>query len=238
MALHAYASVERQIFQYDAEDRNGNNFVESADAAEYLKVVLSQRFAVFDIPNAYLFFPPELGGLGLKPASLALLLMGDLAPESASSLLDKFRCAEHSEYLRSWPAKDGEKLTPSQWQQRTNLGLRRTPAFGFDDYTKWGEEFHYGYKNELVHVYSRLLDSPPVESSLYENTGLEALWNGPHHQGTLRDIARGSFPDIGSYWRRVILLYCQEAMERLGSLKLVDMDLLPMGKLDHSKEGH
>ncbi|KAK8102414.1 hypothetical protein PG984_015560 [Apiospora sp. TS-2023a] len=185
MALHAYASLERQIFQYDAEDRNGNNFVDSTDAAEYLKVVLSQRFTRVDIPNAYLFFPAELGGLGLKSASIALPLIRDLASESSSSLLDKI---------------------------------------------------HYGHKNNMVDVYCKLTESAPMESSLYDTTGLHALSSELHGRNTLRKIASRKFPGIGSYWRRVILLYGQEALERFGSLKLVDKELLPMGTLSLSLE--
>ncbi|KAK7973211.1 hypothetical protein PG996_007435 [Apiospora saccharicola] len=219
MVLHAYASVERQLFQYDAEDRNVNNSVNYANAVEYLKAVLLQRFPEFDIPNAYLFFPTELGGLGMKSASVALPLIRDMAPTSPSSLLDKFQVAGRKEYCRPRPAKNGEK-----------------PAVDFDEYKQWRREHQYGYDNELVDAYRQLLESTPMDNSLYDITGIDALLSEPHGRDTLRDIASGKFPGIGSYWRRIILLYGQEAMEKFGSLKLVDMELLPMGTLNLSKE--
>lgn len=222
MALHTYPPVERRIFQYDGEDLNGNNFSDCTDAAEYLKVVLSQRFVDFVIPNACLFFPTELGGLGLKSASIALHLIRDLASESSFSLLGDFQYTERREH----------RLL----ERQTSGSLRGAPASGFNEYMNWREELHYGYDDELANFYYQLLEPPPMESSLYDTTGLDALLSEPHGCDTLRDIASGKFPGIGSYWRRVILLYGHEAMERFGSLRLVDLELLRMGNLNLRKE--
>lgn len=58
---------------------------------EYLKNLITERFGIADIPDAFLYFPEELGGLGLRNPFISLLVIREnLRRDPPKMLLDFF----------------------------------------------------------------------------------------------------------------------------------------------------
>ncbi|KAI9036036.1 uncharacterized protein KD926_002515 [Aspergillus affinis] len=75
--LETYEKVNRILFGF----RSSNN---GSTLTEYLRQMIKSRFAVSDVPDAFLFLPEELGGLGLKNPFIPVLLVRDSIATSKS----------------------------------------------------------------------------------------------------------------------------------------------------------
>ncbi|KAF2183982.1 hypothetical protein K469DRAFT_689720 [Zopfia rhizophila CBS 207.26] len=213
--LATHRHIQESIFQ-------GGNVV------EYLKSTIEQRFGVKDIPDGFLFFPVELGGLDLKSPFVGLLQIRESVRENPYDLMDEFEENERDEYVRA--ARD---FTGNTKIQRYNVeDPNWKPAegaddfFSFEEFTRHREEFA-GFKGKLVDTYRALLKRPSEESidvSVQVKQALDQL-NG---QANLRGIT-GNWGVMEAYWKWVAQMYGPEMVERFGGLNVVDPGLLPIG---------
>ncbi|ORY65109.1 uncharacterized protein BCR38DRAFT_408852 [Pseudomassariella vexata] len=231
--LATHSRIQREIFKEGSNLRshaggNANNVV------EYIKSVLGQRFGVSNIPDAYLFFPVELGGLDLRSPFISTLQIRDSVIRDPSQLLDAF---EEAEMERYGPAKTAfEKgdtkderyaLEDPDWEPVEQHD--RDTFMSFQEFTRWREEFQFGFDNELHDVYQQLLQQPEEESLEISDgiaNGLSSLGQQSNASGI-----RENWDSMEPYWRWVTMLYGPEMIERFGGLKIVDAGLLPMGMM-------
>ncbi|KAK8070588.1 hypothetical protein PG997_010791 [Apiospora hydei] len=220
--MATYFRIQRMVFQRGCEnDEDGSIPIERS--VDHIKTLFKRQYDIADVSDAYLFFPVELGGLELNSPMDWLIKLLDATSKSPSALLDEFLAAELKEYRRPKAAQREEFL-------------QHNPFFSFEEYTRWREEVHYGFDNDLVDVYKELLIPPLFMSSLYDKSGLKDYLRTHDYDGGMWTFYLSKRQDIGPYWKDIIERYGDEFMEKFGGLELVDVKLLPSSTLDLMKE--
>jgi hypothetical protein len=227
MMLASFERVQRKIFSEDGTD----------SVVEYLKATLQQRFGLTDIPDGYIFFPTELGGLELQNPFVGPLQIRDGVPDDPSHLLDDFFEAEAEAY-RTAKIRFEKDLVQRYSLDDPNFVPEDGGTFmSFEEYTRYREEFHYGYNGELRDVFTKLLEQPSeesIEASAEVMTGLNVM----NTMGlTEKAGITGNWWAMTPYWKWVVQMYGPEMMERFGGLNVVDNGLLPIGIVSELQSG-
>lgn len=83
MILETHRRMQQKIFCHTSAAGNS--------VTEHLKNLISEHFGVVDVPDAFLYFPEELGGLGLRNPFISLLVIRDnLERDPPKKLLEFF----------------------------------------------------------------------------------------------------------------------------------------------------
>ncbi|KAI0509285.1 hypothetical protein F5B22DRAFT_358965 [Xylaria bambusicola] len=201
---------------------------------EYLKHLLHTRFGVSDIPDAYLFFPIELGGLDLRSPFVSILPVREAVLADPNSLLDVFLEAERDEYARRKLAFErGDRYVFSHrgngaWEPSDPR--EREVFMPFEEYVRHREDLNYNFRDNLTRAFKKLLEVPSEEGGVRDASaavrdGIEALADSSQN---LKGIT-GDWETMEPYWRWVAQLYGPEAIKCFGGLNIVEPGLLPMG---------
>ena len=222
--LEVHESNQRSLFASSSADVNS--------VVDWLKKEIERRFHIKDIPDGYLFFPVELGGLELKSPFIGSLQIRDSVTEDPSQLLDKFFEAERDAYAAA--KKKFEERKPYEWRQHGGRNSMRIPENAdvfpsFEEYTKYRERLNYGFNHQLVDVYDELLKAPEEQSIDFDNEGQVVNALGRlGRMGILNNI-HADWWSMTPYWKWVASLYGPEMVKRFGGFRIVDPALLPMG---------
>ena len=219
--------VQRKIFS-----ESGTNSV-----VEYLRVMLQQRFGVTDIPDGYMFFPTELGGLELQSPFIGLLQIRDAVPKQPSHLLDDFAEAEAEAYRSAKIKFEAGQVYRHSLDNPNFVPEDGDTFMSFAEFTRYREEFEYGYDGELCDVFTELLKQPSeesIEAGVEVMTGLDAM----NTSGLAAKAGiTGDWYGMTPYWKWVAQLYGPEMMERFGGMNIVDNGLLPIGLVSELRSG-
>ncbi|KAI1322473.1 hypothetical protein F5Y16DRAFT_39672 [Xylariaceae sp. FL0255] len=221
------------------------------NVVDYIKHLLRSRFDVSErIPDAYLFFPVELGGLDLRSPFVSILPVREAVLSDPNKELDKFLEAERDEYGRK---KTDFETGIVHRVMHDNFKPEDPDKFmSLEEFTRYREDLGSGLVNNLAVVFGRLLDvpnessspggihrpSPRLESALKAlalNSSSTALSHGALNQNMLRGI-HNEWGGMQPYWRWVAQLYGPEAIDRFGGLRIVEPGLLPMGMVGIFRE--
>lgn len=71
-----------------------------SSVTEYLKDLITKRFGVSDVPDAFLYFPEELGGLGLRNPFISFLVIREQLCKSPEERMAEFFAEERADYNR------------------------------------------------------------------------------------------------------------------------------------------
>ncbi|KAF7556580.1 hypothetical protein G7Z17_g1325 [Cylindrodendrum hubeiense] len=227
--LATHERIQRQIFSTLPQ---GDQKVSSV--AEYLKTAISQRFGISDVPEGYLYFPMELGGLDLQSPFISLLQIRDEVPESPSELLGALERAERDAYEQAKTLfLDGHiqryALDEPLWEPESVCD--RQTFMSFDEYVRYREEFkfnHHSGETRLPNVFRQLMKRPVEKSIDPDDSKVWTAHNQLGGQANLRGITN-SWNSMQPYWRWVSMMYGPEIVDRFGGLNIVDPGLLPMG---------
>lgn len=69
-----------------------------SSVTEYLKNLIGKRFGVSDVPDAFLYFPEELGGLGLRNPFIPFLVIREELCKSPEARMAEFFAEEKQDY--------------------------------------------------------------------------------------------------------------------------------------------
>jgi len=200
---------------------------DSTSVLEYLKKTIQERFGVSNVPDGFLLFPVELGGLDLRSPFVNLLQIRNAVLEHPVDLLKDFFEAEHDAY-RQAKIKFENGLTRQEayyredpeWEPPTN----KDTFFSFEEFTRYREDYANDSSNNLVQVFEKLLQRPQEESI----AATPQILNGANAlAGTQANIQ--SWYNMEPYWKWITQMYGPEMMERFGGLNVVDQGLLPIG---------
>lgn len=72
-----------------------------SSVTEYLKNLIAKRFGVSDVPDAFLYFPEELGGLGLRNPFIPFLVIREELYKSPEARMAEFFAGEKQDYNNS-----------------------------------------------------------------------------------------------------------------------------------------
>lgn len=226
--LRTHERIQREIFSSDEQDRN---------VITYLRETIRSRFGNTSIPDAYFFFPIDLGGLELSSPFINLAGLRDAVISKPDSLMDEFFEAEAETYdtlKRRYASKDKDRLVT----QHKGFKPRNVDEFmAFEEFIRHRETLNYAFPKQLVKIYDDLLRCP-TQHAIGSNlpgplsTALVRLQN----QSGLSGI-RGYLCDMTPYWRWVSQLYGPEIVEAFGGFNIVDPGLLPIGLVSQFRKG-
>jgi hypothetical protein len=241
--LATHSRIQHGIFSDSGSAlQSGGDGGVSTSIVDYLKKVLAQRFGVSNIPDAYLFFPVELGGLDLQSPFISTLQIRDSVLEDPSSLIDAFVETEKDCYHHAKTAFEKGDVDSEDYALREDPDWEpaeqqdRETFLSFEEFTRWREEFSMlGLRhqlNGLAVLYGELLKKPEPQSlGLLDGTGLaRALLTLNMPNVSLRGIL-WDYDAMEPYWKWVLNLYGPEIVERFGGLSMVDFGVLPLGML-------
>ncbi|EAT85734.2 hypothetical protein SNOG_07083 [Parastagonospora nodorum SN15] len=192
------------------------------------KHMISSRFDVHDIPDGFLFFPVELGGLDLKSPFVNLLQLRDSVRENPHDLLDEFLEKEADDYVALKSLFDKGRVKHEVDREDMSLLPTDTETFiSQSEFARWREAFASTGQANIRDTFAELLHRPAeqhVDISVQVSQAISQLQG----QGNLRGItARWSGMD--AYWKWIAQMYGGEMVERFGGLNVVDPGLLPIG---------
>ena len=240
--LATHERIQRQVFSSSAGIRNLDATSSGGSVTEFLKRTIEQRYNVQDIPDGYFYFPTELGGLEVRNPFIGLLQIRDAVQDSPSKLLDNFEEAEKEAYeaarIRFQDWCNGKiRIMHGGIQDPEYRPQDKHTFFSFEEYTRYREELHYGFPNELVQVFDLLLEKPReegIESLMHGSivTALRALGERAGLRGIL-----SNWYSMEPYWKWVTQLYGPEMIDVFGGFGIVDPSLLPMGMVSEFRSG-
>ncbi|KAF1837272.1 hypothetical protein BDW02DRAFT_637396 [Decorospora gaudefroyi] len=200
-----------------------------SSVVQYLKKMIEKRFSVKNVPDGFLFFPVELGGLDLKSPFVDLLQIRESVKENPYDFLDEYEEKERDDYAalkrkfdqyQSRSARANTKDT--NWETEAAYFF-----FPFEEFIKYREVFASIGKANLVHTYAALLERPqeaPVNDSQEVRLALANLSG----RSNLRGITF-NWNSMNAYWKWIAQMYGPEMIQTFGGLNVVDFGLLPIG---------
>jgi hypothetical protein len=226
--LAAHKKIEQQVFTKLSEG-------EVTSVAEYLKRALGQRFGVDDIPDGYLYFPMELGGLDLKSSFISLLQIHDQVVESPPKLMVDFEEAERSAYdsykelfLSGKIRHERYRLGDPNWTPESQHD--KDTFMSFDEFTRYREAYFFSNfrgSNRLQRIFRKLMKRPS-EIKVEEGDGkISSAMEQLRREANLKGIT-GWWNNMDAYWTWVTTFYGPEIVDRFGRLNIVNTELLPI----------
>ena len=241
--LETYKQMQSMLFKAGAKSSQGNH---QPNVVQDLKSKIRERLGVSDIPDAFVFLPEQLGGLGLRNPFIALLATREGLSENKSTpktIVQKQLIREREQYTRE--KKEFDELGTVERRlsrfRHANMGnddfdLSRSPEdllqklgvgdgdrfFEFKEYVRW----HQITSQPLKQAYCDLLDVPlPTNPSFdaevltaLEDSGFDPL-DPKGHVARMEEIA----------W--ALQMYGEELRTQYGGMKLAEEKYLPLGVL-------
>ncbi|USP74526.1 uncharacterized protein yc1106_01800 [Curvularia clavata] len=192
-----------------------------------LKQMIEERFSVKDVPDGFLFFPVELGGLDLKSPFVHLLQIRESVEENPYDLIDEYEQKEREDYdiAKSLFAK--RDIQSADWKPED-----ADTFFSFEEFSKYREVFGGFQKASLLKTFKELLKQPYVQHVTLSTSVKQALQQ-LSHQSNLRGVL-ADWESMEAYWKWIAQMYGPEMIEMFGGLNVVDSGLLPIVKLASS----
>ncbi|XXG95707.1 hypothetical protein Hte_001977 [Hypoxylon texense] len=232
--LKTHERIQREVFSPTSSlASSGGSQKPATNIVDYLKNLMQERFGISDIPDAYLFFPVELGGLDLKSPFISILQVHDTVLQDPSKAMEAFFEAEKESYnARKISFERGSVQHASGFDTRWKPEAKEDwdKFMSFSEYVLYREDVSYGFRNELYDVYKELLRIPAEDGvkvgSARVMNGINAL--SQLQSVTLRGIT-GNWHLMEPYWKWIAELYGPEVIDRFGGMNIVEPGLLPMG---------
>lgn len=250
--LAAHARIQREVFRglglLDGD-------VHANSVADYLKATLNKRYGVADLPDAYLFFPVELGGLGLRSPFVPILQLREEVTPDPAALIEDFFEKEKESYAAAQREFQDRQTHFNLLPGRAPTG-DPVPYLPFAEYARAREAFRSVSRKGLADVYEKLLlrpsgDLPSVHrDTIIRTSGGRAAFREDVGRAVMPDALAALARQLGGeeklrkvlgeplkpYWAWILALYGPEALRRVGGLALVDRGLLPMGMVGLFRE--
>ena len=253
--LSAHQRIQHEIFSPDNNQRQqqqhggdsnnsgGGGGGETTSVVGYLKTTLLGRFGISDVPDGYLFFPAERGGLALQSPFIPLLHLRESVLQSPAEPLAALDRWERKAYERAKTAFDsgdtrGYGLDEPDW---TPVAPEDRAVFmPFDEFVRYREELNLsdfqpsGESAQVQDAFRVLMRKPQPEVIEPDTSPVMAAVTA-----LSPEAAKGIFSNwhaMTPYWKWVAMMYGPEIIERFGGLDVVDPGLLPMGMVSFFRE--
>jgi hypothetical protein len=213
MIIETFSHIQRSLFADSG----------TLNVTEYLRSVLKERFGTSDtVPDAFFYFPVELGGLGLRNPSIKAFATYQRSLRDPGERIDCGFEEERDEYdaaKERWDAGDVRPSSRLKSQARNSDTEADDPFMTFEEYTEFREES----SQPLLDAYRNLLECPTEERV---QTTQELLM-------ALRTSGAATL-EASPYWLWIFTLYAGDLKQRFGGqgLQLGERDLLPVGLVE------
>lgn len=243
--LETHQRMQASLFSQsnDGHDSAPSEAAEPGNVVQYLKAKIKERFGITDIPNAFIFLPSKLGGLGVRNPIVSLQMFREKLTKAGSpqAIIKQWLADEEEEYAAARKAFYEAETVDDR--------LRRLRKFYSDeaDYTKATEavraalseeelETFYSYEaygrrrgatsSLLRECYKQLCETPDmVEPSLDTDVMVDLSKLGLYPNQ----------PPAAAETRWALQMFADELRESYGGLRLIDEKYLTLGVLSMMK---
>ncbi|RSM05122.1 hypothetical protein CDV31_009756 [Fusarium ambrosium] len=184
-----------------------------------LKEMLAERFGITDVPDAFLYAPVALGGLGLKNPFLMPYIYRDNMPKNAGTIMDKFLEEEKLEYdaaKKAFESPDEQFGDLNDNPEFMDLEDKNT-FFSFEEYTRHRERTSAGLRTAFQAISEEpqptTLEAPNILSGLLYELPEDWYHMKPYEQ-----------------W--ICSQHSKEMVARFGGLVILEKGLLPTGVME------
>jgi hypothetical protein len=205
-----------------------------SNVCAYLKGLIEDRFNVSDIPDAFIFLPESLGGLGVRNPFIDPFLVRDNVCASPAARMQKFLKEEDEEYN---DAKTEFEELSEQDKKRRRRAIY-TDAYGESSISPALEKeletfitkdefiaYRESTSSKLASLYSELMDIPRKKRIVTTGRVMQTMKRLEKVQPEL--AANGMKAEME--W--LLQLYEKDLLERCGGMSIVEKNLLPLGIL-------
>ncbi|XPS98129.1 Glucosylceramidase [Ascochyta lentis] len=202
---------------------------DGSNVVQHLKRMIEDRFGVSDLPDGFLYFPVELGGLDLKSPFVGLLQIRDSVKTNPYDFLNEYVENEKDDYIEAKRRFDRGDLEHMRWKT-DKPDFRPDDAetfFSMEEFVRYREQLASVGKANLRTVYLELLKCPeekPVDPTSQVNQALQEL-RAPSNLGSITS----SWYSMNAYWKWIAQMYGPDMIARFGGLNVVDPGWLPIG---------
>lgn len=204
--LETFQRIQKQLFP----DTPGG-------VGAYVKHLLAKRFDIplSDIPDGYIYFPTEFGGLGLKNPFIDLCLVRD-GVKDPEKVVDAFFEEEAREYRKSKAKFESGAMRSRTTSTRYNFGdLEDEPFMSLEEWRSYRD-----YLGKSLGETFKVLMDEAWERELELKGAIKAV------------LEPYQFYELSSYDQWVLQLFSKDMISRFGGLNVVEKGLLPMGLMD------
>ncbi|KAG8532890.1 uncharacterized protein KY384_002768 [Bacidia gigantensis] len=187
---------------------------------DHLRDLVAAKFGVTDLPDAFFFFPEELGGLGLRNPFIDLLVSREQLYENPWDRMEMCFAEQHVEYERA--AALFAALTPHERKTRARHTYGGEPISQFctfEEYVKNQEQV----STPLVTAYTSLMEVPS-KSDICASDEVRAELSS-----LVAKFPNLKWWDLDSERKWILQLYSESVLRTFGGLEMVDKALLPLG---------
>lgn len=191
--------------------------------------MIFSRFGVSDVPDAFLYMPEQLGGLGLRNPFVAFFLVKEMITKDPKDVMQKFREEERERYeiakkefeeQSRYERRKRFRLTfPGGFSDKTPQPNEQDTFMSFEEYSNVREST----SRSLQRTYMKLL-STPVDDRLFTHPDVareltELQWSLPE------------LKNLSAEKKWIVDLHAAELFETCGGLSMVEKSFLPLGVL-------
>lgn len=190
--------------------------------------MIHDRFGVTDLPDAFVFLPEQLGGLGLRNPFVGLFLVRNNIIQAPEDIVHEFLARERERYLEA--KKQFEECGESHLRRRLrniypDQDLSKVSAIpeserntflSLEEYSRFRER----ESKQFLQTFEKLVSVPETEEIVLSKEVESGLAD------FLSDSVR-----LDSEKKWFLQLYAKELLEDFGGLSLVDKQFLPVGVL-------
>ncbi|PVI02013.1 hypothetical protein DM02DRAFT_613202 [Periconia macrospinosa] len=204
------------------------------NVTQFLKDTIRERFGVDNIPDGFLFFPVELGGLDVQSPFIDLLQIRDSVKKNPHDFMTSFSSDERADFAVAKANFDRDGPPPRDPTNTTLFTPTNPTSFlSFEEFTRYREVLTPIGTASLGRVYRDLLRRPTkisIDVSAQVRQATEDLEQNGSGGANLRGI-KADWDAMEPYWKWVAQMYGPEMVERFGGLSVVDASLLPLGMI-------
>ncbi|KAL8846600.1 MAG: hypothetical protein Q9221_008318 [Calogaya cf. arnoldii] len=221
LILDTHKYVQEQLF--------GDDNTAGKSVTDHLRKLIADRFDVHDVPDAFLYFPEELGGLSLCNPFVPFLLVRDQVIKFPYKPMDDFFEHEKEKYNKAkeyFHANGGYVINS---HGNLVLASKRHPFSSSPASSNNGDEKFMSFteytqhrnttSSELKYAYEELCRTPRKDEINISADVSAALAKTP-------ELVWGS---LDSDQRWLLQLCSPELLRCFGGLSIVDKGLLPLG---------
>ncbi|KAI3401031.1 hypothetical protein diail_736 [Diaporthe ilicicola] len=204
--LETFQRIQQQLFP----DTPGG-------VGAHLKQMIAERFDVplSDIPDGYIYFPPEFGGLGLKNPFINLCLIRDTVVEDPNTMIESFRKQEAREYRNAKTDCDHRLHSRTESRGYKFRDYEDEPFLSLEEFSQHRERL----SRSLGRTFEDLMREPSLK-----NVELK---------GAIKAVLDlNEWYALSSYDQWVLQLFNKDMIARFGGLHVVEKGLLPTGLMD------
>jgi hypothetical protein len=216
--LNTYSKMLQRLFP----NKDGGSVV------KHLKEMIQDRFDVKDLPDAFIFLPENLGGLGLRDPFVPLFLIRDRIRQTPEAMIESVLRRERERYLDEKKTFDdiGESGLRRRLRSIYPDGDREDAAIkpdvldtfmSLEEYSRFREKTSY----QLRDAYMKLISTPDVDDIVLSK----------EVESGIRDLGGFVKGSLDSEKKWFMQLYSEELLRDFGGLSLVDKQFLPVGVL-------